>query len=433
MGKRGNGQKKSITKRDDASEAPGSDDAVSRDASASDDRSAAEPLDDVAAKLADDPPEPPLRGEPWALPLARFERLWTWLETRMLMVTLGCLIATLCFWFGVRGMKDPVSAQSVTGTVWRALFGMLALGGLARFVTKRLGLEESKRALVTIAAVVAGALGAKLWRSVGIEYFTGVLDWLQQGSSICLFGGLKGLSTRLTMLVSLIGASLACSAGTHINVDLAVRLIPKGFAKHAHIVGNLGAALVCLISSWGFFDFTAVSGFKASPDASAGEKVAHVAHHVGDHAFLLRKQLGLDLGALPYVIKGEKWNHDSRMNGREWNRFLDEGGFAERYGAANVADVRATDAELDAPRRPFVVLPGGSAAGALIHTLDLIFTVGFLMIGLRFLLRALLVQGGCMSHDPHATEPHDGAPHAGSGGPEPGGPPTNDSLAKEVA
>ncbi|MSP25370.1 MAG: hypothetical protein EXR75_09435 [Myxococcales bacterium] len=389
-------------------------------------------LPELAVKSADDEPEPEVSGAPWVLPFARFERKWTWLETRMLMVTLSGLIGTLCFWFAMRGMKDPVSTQSATGTVWRALFGMVALGGLVRFTTKKLGLAEKQRTIATVVAVVAGALLAKTWRAVGIDYFTALLDWLQQGSSICLFGGLKGISTRLTMLVSLIGASLACSAGTHINVDLAVRLIPKRFGRHAHIAGCLGAALVCFISSWGFFDFTAVSGFKAPAEASAGAKFSHVVHHVSDHGFLLRKQLGFDLGAVPYVIQGERWNADARMNGRQWNAYLDEAGFVERYGAEKVAGVRSAESELDLPRRPFVVEPGGSAPGALIHTLDLIFTVGFLMIGLRFLLRALLVHGGAASHDPHAQAPP--APPPAEKPKEPAQDAALDSaLAKEAA
>jgi len=338
-----------------------------------------------------------LRGEAWAHPLVRLEARWTWLETRMLAVALGALVVTLCIWFGIRGMKDPVETGSPAGTVLRALVGMSALGGVVRYGSGKLGWEERQRSLATLGAVVLGALLAKTWRTVGIAYFGNLLDWLQQGSSIALFGGLKGISTRLTMQVSLIGASLACSTGTHINIDVVVRFIPKSWRKGAHMAGLLGAAVVCLVSSWGFFDFIAVSGFEAKPEASAREKAAQVSHELGDHFFALRKQLGLDLSALPTVLGGGSWNADERMDGKRWNTFLDESGFVERFGAEKVATLRAAPDELTAPRRPFVVLPGESTSGVLIHAMDLLFPIGFFMIGLRMLLRILLVQSGQLS------------------------------------
>lgn len=357
---------------------------------------------------SDDDEELVLRGEAWAHPLVRLEHRWTSLETGMLTVALGLLVGTLCLWFAIRGMKDPVATGSPAGTVWRALVGMSVLGGLTRFASGKLGWEERQRSLATLGAIVVGALLAKSWRTVGIVYFENLLDWLQQGSSLSLFGGLKGISTRLTMLVSLIGASLACSTGTHINIDVVVRFIPKSWRKGAHQASLLGAAVVCLVSSWGFFDFIAVSSFRAKPEASAGEKVGHVAHELGHHLFALRKQLGLDLGALPTVLGGGRWNADERMNGAQWNAFLDESGYVERFGAEKVAGLRATSEELTQPRRPFVVLPDEATSGVLLHSMNLLFAVGFFMIGLRMLLRLLLVQSGHISLEEEADPEDDG-------------------------
>lgn len=353
-----------------------------------------------------------LEGAAWAEPLARLDKKWTWLETRMLFVSLIALIGLLCLWIGIRGMQDP---ESIAGTTWRALFGMGVLGFAARVLTKRLELDERRRTYATIAAVVAGALSAKLWRHFGNEYFQGLLDWLQQGSSITLFGGLRGISTRLTMLVALIGASLACAAGTHINVDVVVRFVPKQWRKGAHIVAMLGAALVCLSASYGFFDFIAVSGFKAPAESSVGAKAGVVMREMGEDFFILRKQLRLDIGAVPYVLSGKKWNSDDRMNGRQWNEFLDSG-FVERYGAEKVDTIRAKGADLDLPRRPFVVVPDGTAAGALLEALNLVFPIGLLMLGLRLILRVLLVVGGFL--EPHLEGEGSGDDDAGGAEPE---------------
>jgi len=357
-----------------------------------------------------------LKGAEWARPFAVLDEKWTWFEARMLFVTLLALVSLLCAWIALRGMQDRNSAA---GVFFRAIFGMAVLGGLTRYATRDSKFDEKTRTLATLGAVVLGAAAAKSWVHVGNDYFQGVLDWLQQGSSIALFGGLRGISTRLTMMVALVGASLACAAGTHINVDIIIRFTPKPMRKMAHLVAMLGAAAVCLASSYGFFDFIAVSGFHAAPDATLGEKFGAVTEELSGDFFILRKQLSLDVGAVPYVVQGKRWNADERMNGRQWNAFVDEGGFAERYGAEKTAVIKAGPSELEAPRRPFVILPGGTAAGALLEGLNLVFPLGFLMLGLRLILRVLLVLGGYL--EPHLegegsgdddTESDDEAPRA---------------------
>jgi hypothetical protein len=121
--------------------------------------------------------------------------------------------------------------------------------------------------------------------------------------------------------------------------------------------------------------------------------VGQLADEMGEQFFLWRKQAMLDLGALPRLAVGDKWNAPDRMNGAQWNEFLDNEGFVERYGAENVAPVRAPESDLATPWTPFVVVPGADARGAIMPAMDLIFPFGFLMIGLRFLLRALLLIG----------------------------------------
>jgi hypothetical protein len=53
---------------------------------------------------------------------------------------------------------------------------------------------------------------------------------------------------------------------------------------------------------------------------------------------------------------------------------------------------------------PFVVLPNDNARGIVVNSLNLIFPLGFLMIGLRLLLRALLVLSGHLSAEQEDAE-----------------------------
>ncbi len=333
-------------------------------------------------------------GAQWALPLVKLEHKWTWLETRLLFVALLGLTFVLCLFFALRGMKEPLEAEEAAGTIFRAMVGAGVLGGVVRLATRKRGLKDMHRNVLTVVAVIIGLATAKLWRGVGIDYFAGVFDWLQEGSTLTLMGGLKGISTRLTMTVALIGASLAAAVGGHINIDVVVRLIPARVRKPVAILGGVATAMVCLAASWGLFDHIAVAEYHVRADKTAGEKISGVTEDLGDQFFIWRKQAGLDIGAIPNVVVGKRWNADDRMNGRQWNEWLDSGGFSERFGKAEVEAIRATDEDLDLPRLPLVVLPGGEARGMLLHGMDLIFPLGFLMIGLRFLLRALLLIAG---------------------------------------
>jgi TRAP-type C4-dicarboxylate transport system permease small subunit len=342
-------------------------------------------------------------GAAWGLPLARFEKRWTWLEVRLLFAALGALVTVLSFWVCMRGMKEPLEAEEAAGTLFRALVGAAVLGGVARFATRgRMG--EHARNYVTVAAVAVGLLTAKTWRGVGIQYFGGWLDWLQEGSSITLMGGLAGISTRLTMAVALLGASLASASAAHINIDVVVRFVNHAWRRRLHLAGTFAAATVCLCASYGFMDFIAVSGFRANAELGFGGKMGHVAHTVGEHWFVLRKQLAFDLGGFANVVVGKRWDAPGRLDGREWNELLETGGFVERYGRDKVDPLKAGADELDAPRVPFVRLPAGNPRGMLLEGMDLIFPIGFLMIGLRLLLRLLLVLAG------HADVEHDAGP-----------------------
>lgn len=373
----------------------------------------------ASLELEDDDEQAPIglpEGASWGLPLARLERRWSWLETRLLVVALAALTLTLVFWIVLRGMKEPVQATIAAGTAFRMLAGACILGVIARVATK--GREETQRNAATVVAVLLGVATAKLWRGVGIEYFAGIYDWLQEGSALTLMGGLKGISTRLTMTVALLGASLAAASGTHIAIDVFLRFLPNKAnenassqaamtpRKYAVVAGTTAAAVVSLAASFAFVDFISITSFGAKPADSMGTKVGHIGEHLSDHFFIFRKQVGFDMGALPNVLSGKKWDAKDRMNGKQWNDFLDDG-FVQRFGKEKVAPLKATGEGLSQPRMPFVVLPGKTARGVMVHGFDLVFPLGFLMIGLRLLLRSTLLFAGHVRLEEHEVLPED--------------------------
>ncbi|MDI1443960.1 TRAP transporter small permease subunit [Polyangium sp. 6x1] len=359
--------------------------------------------------------EPPPAGAAWGLPFVRLERALTWFESRLLFLVLLALVFSLVAWISLRGMASPVQADNAAGTVFRALLGAALLGALARFGTARAKInDETKRALVTIVAMALGAGVAPAWRKVGVDHFDAILNWLQEGSALTLFGGLRGVATRLTLLVALIGSSLAAARSKHINIDVVLRFMQPKLRPFVHIAGALATAAVCFTAGFGFFDYVSIEGFGQRKEAPLAEKVSGVARASSLHLFVLRKQAALDLRAMPSVVfRGVRWDDPSRMNGRAWNTWLDEAGFAERFTAEELASMKAPPSAGDEPRVAIVNLPNESARGLLVHDMNLMWIVGLWMIGLRVLLRALLVAAGHASVEPDAEEPdEDDAPHA---------------------
>jgi hypothetical protein len=356
----------------------------------------------------------PASGEPkkeegasWARPLVRMERAWSWVESRLLFVLLLLLVTSLVFWISLRGLASPVESDNSAGLVFRAVVGAVLFGALARYATGRVkDIDESRRAIVTILALAAGALLAPLWRKVGVTRFDGILNWLQEGSSLSLFSGLRGVATRLTLLCALIGSSLAAARSKHINIDVVLRFMRPSLRKPVHVLGALATAAVCFSAAWGFFDYVSIEGFGQSKDATASDKIAAVRRGSSLHFFVLRKQLALDLRAMPAVVfSGVRWDDPSRMNGRAWNTWLDEAGFSERFSAEEVNAMRAPKDAEDAPRVPMVVLPNEGVKGLMLHDTNFMWTFGLALIGLRVLLRAVLVLAGHASVEPDAEEP----------------------------
>ena len=71
----------------------------------------------------------------------------------------------------------------------------------------------------TLAAVGLGMVTAKSWLGFGGAYASNLPNWFQQASFLTLLGGLRGVGTRLTMLLALVGGSLATGRGRHIVIE----------------------------------------------------------------------------------------------------------------------------------------------------------------------------------------------------------------------
>jgi hypothetical protein len=240
------------------------------------------------------------------------------------------------------------------------------------------------------------ALGAMLGLVLGIVsgesgsgYFSNALNWLQDSSSLTLFGGLRGVGTSLTWLLAMLGASLATGSGKHINIDALVRFLRPRWQLPAVLCGWVMAAVVCLTSVWGFFDHIAIESFGAPASAAPGRKIDIALHEQGRHLFVLRKQMALDARAALHVVGGQRY--DAWLNGAEWNAWIRSGGWERHFTETQVGGILLPEASSQELHPTLVVVPSGeSNRGLLTRDLHLIFPFGLLVIGIRFLLRALV-------------------------------------------
>jgi hypothetical protein len=279
------------------------------------------------------------------------------------------------------------------GLVFRGIFGALVLGTLAYWVLFSANMKVRRTAAVV--GVVAGFLTAKLWGHVGVDWSSNLLNWFQQASTLTLVGGLRGVGTRLTVLLAVLGGSLATAAGRHVTIDLITRYLPVGGRMPLVVSGWIATAVICAAASWGFFDHIAIENFGANATASAGEKIKKVGHELGEYAFVTRKQIQLDVRTFPLVMRGESYSH--WLTGVAWDDFLNSSGFIDRYGKEAVDALRISP---DGTRSPIVAIPGkGEPRGALTEAANLAFPIGLLIISLRFLLLSILAASGHMKID----------------------------------
>ena len=329
-------------------------------------------------------PPPPAR---WAEPLLVADRWWTRFETWLALVAFALEAISMTVWVCLKGFSAP--SEHVSAILFRALVGSAALGTATHWALRKQRFEV--RRWGTVAAVFFGVFAAKAWVRFGGDYASNVLNWYQQASFLTLLGGLRGVGTRLTMLLALVGGSLATARGRHIVIDIVTRFVGPRTRTAMVLTGWMFAALVCATASWGFFDHISIENFGARADDPATKKVAQVVAQLGEDFFIARKQIALDMKSAPHVLfKGESYSE--WLTGKEWNAWVESAGFAERYGAGAMQSLKIPD---DDTRAALVVVPGrGEPRGELINAAYLVFPIGFLIIAVRFVVRALLVVGG---------------------------------------
>lgn len=355
---------------------------------------------EVAAREAEGehaPPSDRAKAERWGLPLVRLDATWTRFEQNFAVGVLLLEIIALAIWVVLKGMGktyDPAAGNvSKAGIVLRAMFGAVVLGSITWRLLASKG--ERVRNIGTSAAVLFAFVIARSWANVGALWSSNLLNWYQQASSVALFGGVNGLGRRLTMLLVLLGGSLATAAGKHITIDVVTRFFSKPLRRMLTIVGWFGTSIICFSAAWGFLDHVAIADFEAKKEMSVGEKLGTISHGVGEDFWLLRKQVALDFKAFPQVVKGVEYA--KAMTNDEWNAWLVDAGFVERFGAQKTDLVKAHG---PGTHSPFVVVPGkGEMKGRLVSTANLIFPLGLFIIGLRFILLALLTLSGHRDQD----------------------------------
>ena len=188
------------------SDAPASTDSGDSTESSEDNTSASE----ESASADDSKPEKvskPLARRAWGEPLVRIDIHWTNFETWLAVIVITGEVIALTLWIGLRGMSTPAESASYAGIVFRALFGATVLGTAALFALRNKSIVAQRVGSLT--GVFLGVALAKMWIGFGVDYTSNLLNWFQQASSLTLFGGLRGVGTRLTLLLAMLGGSLS--------------------------------------------------------------------------------------------------------------------------------------------------------------------------------------------------------------------------------
>ena len=298
------------------------------------------------------------------------------------------------------------------GVVFRIVLGG-ACGALALYAGGRLSKSEFARRRVTTLGLVVGAIAGGATGTRGAEFFGNVRDWIAASSSLTLVGGAAGLARALTLWLALIGASLAAGRGKHIGVDIGVRMMPERARMPSVVAAWVISAVVCFGASMGFVDYISLE-FHASEGACAkaltsdslGGRVSEVTCMMKRDAFLLGRQASLDAMALPAILRGEPYN--KALDETQWNAWLRGAEWQPHFSAERVQNLELHTGDTTLRKMPLLAIPGGeNPQDLLLREFRLIVPMGFAMIGLRLLLRALLACLGLASVDPnvaHADE-----------------------------
>jgi hypothetical protein len=353
-------------------------------------------------------------GQAWGEPLERFDNAWQALEARLCAAVLIVEVVSLTLWIILRGLStDYTPGGNASGLLCRSLLSGAVLGAGTHFATRGRG-EKIHRRAVTTAVTLGLLVVGRFWAHTGLLWASNLLNCLQNASVLMLVGGLRGLATRLTLWVALLGASLATSRGKHIHVDVLIRYVPVKLRVPTAIVGSLAAAVVCVFAVFGFVDYIGIAAFRVSAmqpcpgeptkscDTPTGEKLAAITKEVSSDLFLLGRQASLDLRSLPRVITGTPY--DKWMRADEWNAWLDGADWTAHFDKAAVDALHMDPSAPAATRMPQITVPGTGedARGLLIRELNFVFPFGLAVVALKFFLRILLVISGHVRVDPEA-------------------------------
>jgi hypothetical protein len=396
--------KKSVDEKPDDDKKSVDEDDDGDDKKSVDDKAESEADKAVAADADEDEPKPSARAKAperkaaaWGRPLARLDRAWTTWEVWLCTITVVLEVLVLTLWVGLKGLSTEIDGSSKAGLVFRALTGAVVLGTVGYLVLKRKSLMAGR--IGGIVGMLAGIFLARAWGNFAVEWSGNLLNWYQQASFLTLLGGLRGVGTRLTLLLALLGGSLATAAGKHITIDLATRYMKPALRLPVVLCGWVAASAICFSAAWGFFDHIAIDDFGAKAEMRAGEKLSHVGSGISENWFIAKKQIGLDFKSFPHVVKGERYSE--WMSAAEWNAWVESAGFVERYGREKTDLLRVGD---DVNRAPIVLIPEkGEPRGELSKAANLVFPIGLFIISLRFILLALLALSGHKTVDPDAA------------------------------
>ncbi|MBX3218629.1 MAG: TRAP transporter small permease [Labilithrix sp.] len=424
---------------DDAADAKDADAADAKDADDAQDKSDKKPSSPWPSARKGETPAPPVaKPAPkpedsgkaaWGAPLAKLDRAWTTLESRLAAGVLVAEVLTLVFWIGIRALS--ATGRAGPGMIFRALLTAIVLGAVAHRASRK----HERHEVITTAAVVSGLVLGTQWGEAGTAYFSNLFAWLQNASILVFFGGVSELAKRFTLWLALLGASLATAQGKHINVDVVMRFLSPRARVPVAVLGWLAAAIVSISASWGFFDYVAVEEMRAPPTvvcpgeeasetpkrcpAPPMSKVDRVTSSASRNFFLATRQLSLDLKSFPKVITGTPYNQ--WLTPREWNEWLRAGGWERRFAAEDVAGfVLPEDGSVEFRNPSVTAIPGGTEAipKLLVPLMNLVFSFGLLVIGLRFILRSLLAISGWVKVDPAAAHGDEELAHAHDHSPE---------------
>lgn len=355
----------------------------------------------------------------WGAPFDKLDKAWTKLEQYLAVGVILGEIVTLCLWVSIKGLATSYEeGGNVIGWIFRSIFTAVVLGMIGHLATRKQ--KPAVNRLVVTGLVIAGLFLGKVWVNGGSRWASNVVEWLGNASAVMLVGGPRGLVTRLTLTVALLGASMAASKGKHINIDIAVRYIPPRFAKGVAILGWLAAAAVCLTASFGFLDSICVTKFRADAFQPCGDQICDTPmkdrliiaeEGVRGDLFLLGRQISLDLKTIPHVIKGDPY--DKYLTAAEWNRWLGEAKWTDHFPEQAVHGLRLPEDDPSARKMPAVVAPDtGESRDLLIRDLNFVLPFGLLVIGIKFLLRILRALSGHVRVDPDAAHDEEDLKHA---------------------